>query len=142
MKQVKRAIGIVLVSLVLTSCVSSQQVYHNKYPFYRPDGTVFASQEEYQQYAREHPEGWGFENNAAYIKWVAEHPEYQQEGNVASANSSEGGISGWDVLKGVMLFPVAVLMLAIAAGAHYEAKYPSIHCYTYTYKDQYHVKRY
>jgi hypothetical protein len=101
---------------------------------------VFASQEAYQQYAREHPEGWAFENHAAYMKWRAAHLDDQPEGSVASAHASEGGISGWDVLKGVLFLPVAVLMLVIAAGAHYEAKYPSTHCYTYTYKDQYHVQ--
>jgi hypothetical protein len=45
------------------------------------------------------------------------------------------GVSGWDILGAVILFP---LLLPVAMIANYPG--PGVHCYSYTYKDQYHVK--
>jgi hypothetical protein len=47
------------------------------------------------------------------------------------------GVSGWDVLGAAILFP---LLLPVAMIANYPG--PGVHCRSYTYKDQYHVKCY
>jgi hypothetical protein len=47
----------------------------------------------------------------------------------------QSGVSGWDVLGAAILFP---LLLPVAMITSYPG--PGVHCYSYTYKDQYHVK--
>lgn len=51
---------------------------------------------------------------------------------------STPGVSGWDVLGAAVLFP---LLLPVAMITSYPS-YSGVHCRSYTYKDQYHVKCY
>jgi hypothetical protein len=112
-----QVVAALVVGCVLVSCATPTAV-HNSSLARRPDGTLFESDAELMQY-------------------LAEPPEEKARIDAQTRMSPEppAGPSALETAAGLLLLPLVLPILTLGRRPS-----PSVHCWSYTYKDQYHGK--
>ncbi len=72
---------------------------------------------------------------------LAREKEHRDQLGYESATVAPPSVSGWDVMRGLIALPIVIPLAAMVEYGHGPYS-TSVHCRSFTYKDQYHATCY